>query len=141
MYAESYVRQMEQTGLTAIIDEAGTDMNDTPIAHSSRSRVPAGGISRRICELAVDRAALSPPEAMERDEDGTAFDAVLRQAMSADERVLMRLVSVLLDDAWRFGTGKALRGELRRLFTSGGRSDRRFYAAFHGIERRVWKCQ
>lgn len=141
MYAESYVRQMEQTGLTAIIYEAGTDMNDAPIAHSSRSRMSAGGISRRICELAVDRTTPSPPEALERAEDGTAFDAVLRQAMSADERVLMRHVSALLDDAWRLGTGKALRGELRRLFTSGGRSDRRFYAAFHGIERRVWECQ
>ena len=139
MYAESYVRQMEQTGLTAIIEAASRyDMGLRNEHLSPYCEVSCGG---RTLELAVDHGVPSPPEALERAEEGTAFDAILRQAMSADERALMRLVSGLLDDAWRFGTGKALRGELRRLFTAGGRSAHRFYAAFHGIERRVWECQ
>ena len=119
MYSESYMRQMEVTGLTAILEE---------------------GYSMRLSESVIDHSIPTPPEALEMREEGSAFDAVMRQQMSGDERALMRIVSGLLDDSWRFDTGKALRAELRRLFTGKGRSERRFYAAFHGLEKKVAAC-
>lgn len=139
MYSEKYMRDMEVTGLTAIIEAAGMDTKESNI-ELRNCRGPLEG-SAELMGLAADRRAPSPAEIIEREEEGTAFDTILRQSMSADERALMRLVSGLIDDAWRFGTGMALRGELRRLFTMKGRSARRFYAAFHGIERRVSECR
>lgn len=139
MYSETYMRQMEQTGLTAIIEAAARYGDGLQNERLSACRKPS--CKGRTLELAADHSVPLPPEALERAEEGTAFDAILRQATSADERVLMRLIGGLLDDVWRFGTGKELRGELRRRFVSNGCSTRRFYTAFHGIERLVAECR
>lgn len=138
MYSESYMTQMEKTGLTAIIEVANTNER---LASGLKGLPIGAGRTTRVFELAEDHTVPSPPEALEREEEGTVFDSILRQAMSDDERVVLRLIEELLDNAWQFGTGKALRAELRCLFTSDGRSERRFYTAFHGIERRVVGCR
>lgn len=68
------------------------------------------------------------------------------QGVHEDERELLCLIDALVDEAWRLPVGKdrgrltakTLRGELRRAFTSHGRSERRFYTAFYDIEKRVF---
>ena len=90
-------------------------------------------------EIEIDAAAdtrCQPPEVLELGEEPTAFESLLNAATTADERKLIRLIDTVLDEAWRFDTGKALRGELRRLWTLRGLSTRRFYAAFHGLAER-----
>lgn len=79
-----------------------------------------------------------PPVALQMAEEGTLLERLLREAVTEDERELLYLIDALVDEAWRLSTGKALRGELRRAFTSQGRSERRFYTAFYGIEKRVF---
>lgn len=79
-----------------------------------------------------------PPVALQMAEEGTLLEQLLRGALTEDERELLYLIDALVDEAWRLSTGKALRGELRRAFTSHGRSKRRFYTAFYGIEKRVF---
>lgn len=129
MYAESYMRQMEQIGLTAIIDAAqGFDC---------WFRNGEGSSKDRTLELAHDNSVPSPPEALERAEEPTAFASLLGQALTPDERALLNLVERVADEEWRLETGKALRGELRRMFTGPGRSERRFYLAFHGLRERI----
>lgn len=134
MYAESYMRQMEQTGLTAIIDAAqGIDsrFRNGCLANGE------GSSKDRTLELAHDNSVPSPPEALERAEEPTAFASLLGQALTPDERALLNLVERVADEEWRLETGKALRGELRRMFTGPGRSERRFYLAFHGLQERI----
>jgi len=80
----------------------------------------------------------SPPELVAQFEEGTVLEQLLRGALTEDERELLCLIDALVDEAWRLSTGKALRGELRRAFTSQGRSERRFYTAFYGIKKRVF---
>ena len=84
---------------------------------------------------AVDTAP-TPPRQLELAETDTAFEALLKGAITNDERALIKLIDTLFDSAWNFGTGKALRGELRRLWTKNGRSVPRFYAAFHALKER-----
>lgn len=78
----------------------------------------------------------TPADALLLAEEPTVFERLLDAAVTTDERRLLRLIDALLDEAWRFETGKALRGELRRLWTLRGLSGRRFYAAFHGLAER-----
>jgi len=86
----------------------------------------------------VPSAEPSPPELVAQFEEGTVLEQLLRGALTEDERELLCLIDALVDEAWRLSTGKALRGELRRAFTSHGRSERRFYTAFYGIKKRVF---
>jgi len=86
----------------------------------------------------VPSAEPSPPELVAQFEEGTVLEQLLRGALTEDERELLYLIDALVDEAWRLSTGKALRGELRRAFTSHGRSERRFYTAFYGIKKRVF---
>ena len=83
---------------------------------------------------------LPAPELREIAEEATPFERLLSEAVTPEEHLLMVLLDKLLDDAWKFGTGKALRGELRKMFKGCGYSDRRFYAAFHSVEKRVLEC-
>ena len=65
------------------------------------------------------------------------LERLLREAVTPEEHVLLLLIDELVDEGWRLPTGKALRGELRRMFLSQGYSTRRFYVAFHNIEERI----
>lgn len=126
MYSEQWMRQKEVTGLTVIIDMAA--MGDK------------GYADPRGCELgmkAVDHSIPTPPETLEMAEEETMLERLLREAVTPEEHTLLEMIDGLVDEAWRFNTGMALRGELRRLFTGRGFSERRFYAAFHSIEKRV----
>ncbi len=91
--------------------------------------------------LTIDNASdgrLTPPETVEAVETPTAFESMLAAATTADERAMLKLIDKLLDESWRFSTGKALRSELRRMWSAGGRSTPRYYTAFHALaERRV----
>ena len=78
-----------------------------------------------------------PPVALQLAEEGTLLEQLLREAVTPEERELLCLIDDLIDEAWRLPTGKALRGELRKAFTSQGYSKRRFYMTFHNIEKRV----
>ena len=78
-----------------------------------------------------------PPVALQMAEEGTLLERLLREAVTPEEPVLLLLIDELVDEAWRLPTGKALRGELRKSFTSQGYSERRFYMTFHNIEKRV----
>lgn len=79
----------------------------------------------------------SPPQILEASEAPSAFENLLASAVTPDERRWAELADALLDEAWRFGTGKALRGELRRLWLAEGRSKHSYYKAFCAIcERR-----
>lgn len=120
MYSETYVRYKEVTILDPMLDAETT-------------RVP----SPRFTVLHSEGAAPTPPEALQRKETATMFERLLRDAVTPEEHALIVLLDDLVDEAWRFETGKGLRGELRRMFTAMGFSERRFYAAFHGIEKRV----
>ena len=126
MYVEDWMRQKEVTGLTVIIDMAS-------IGDDGR------GDTRgcKLAELATDHSIPAPPEMVQAAEEETMFESLLRGAVTPEEHMLLCLIDGLVDEAWRFKTGKALRGELRRLFTGKGYSERRFYAAFHGIEKKV----
>lgn len=87
-----------------------------------------------------------PPLAVQIAEEGTMLERLLREALTEDERELLCLIDALVDEVWRLPVGKdrgrltakTLRGELRRAFTSHGRSERRFYTAFYDIEKRVF---
>jgi len=87
----------------------------------------------------IEDKGLPPPQVLEVAEAGSAIERLLREAVTPEEHTLLCLIDAMVDEAWKFDTGKALRGELRRLFTGCGRgySERRFYAAFHGIEKRM----
>lgn len=76
-----------------------------------------------------------PVAVIERAEENI-MRKILVGACSKDERGLISALGGLLDESWHLPTGKALRGELRAMFTKRGRSERRFYAAFHALERR-----
>ena len=82
-------------------------------------------------------AGLPPPVLIEQAEEETILETLLRESVTAEEHTLLCLIDALVDEAWRFKSGKALRGELRRMFREMGLSNRRFYAAFHGIEKRM----
>lgn len=94
----------------------------------------------------VPSAEPSPPERVAQFEEGTVLEQLLRGAVTEDERELLCLIDALVDEAWRLPVGKdrgrltakTLRGELRRAFTSHGRSKRRYYTAFYDIEKRVF---
>jgi len=79
----------------------------------------------------------TPPEIVQKMEEGTAIDKLMRGAVTPEEHTLLLLIDEMVDEAWRFPTGKALRGELRKMFTACGFSERRFYAAFRSIETRL----
>jgi hypothetical protein len=83
-----------------------------------------------------------PPLAVQIAEEGTPAEQLLarllREAVTPEEHVLLLLLDELVDEEWRLPTGKALRGELRRTFLSQGYSTRRFYVAFHNIEKRFF---
>lgn len=79
----------------------------------------------------------TPPESVELAEEGSLLERLLREAVTPEEHTLLCLLDELADEMWRLKTGKALRSELRRLFMGQGFSKRRFYAAFHRIEKRV----
>ena len=83
--------------------------------------------------------ALNPPEMLEAREEPTAFERLLNSAMTEDERRMVNLIDLLFDSSWKFGkNGKAMRGELRRMWMSRGLSTPRFYRAFHALtERRM----
>ena len=78
-----------------------------------------------------------PPVALQMAEEGTLLERLLREAVTPEEHVLLLLIDELVDEAWRLPTGKALRGGLKKSFTSQGYSERRFYMTFHNIEKRV----
>ena len=101
------------------------------------AHVEVSGMESHIIE-AVDVRA-TPPVVLQKKEEPTVFEALLRKAVTPEEHLLVCCIEELLDEAWRFATDKDLRGELRRMFTACGRgySERRFYAAFHGIEKRI----
>lgn len=122
MYAEHYREQKEVLFLTPMLDIAGAD---------------DGGYRILPVRLAVDGKVAPPPEVLEKAERGTILERLLREAVTPEEHTLLCLIDELMDEAWKFDTGKALRGELRRLFKAMGFSERRFYAAFHSIEKRV----
>lgn len=130
MYAATYVRQKEVTILDPMLDAE----TDKP-GHSACSAYKVS--ERRFTVLHTEGAAPTPPEALQRKEAGSMFESLLREAVTPEEHTLLCLIDELVDNAWKFDTGKALRGELRRGFTAMGFSERRFYAAFHGIEKRV----
>ena len=125
MYTENYMRQKEVKAVTPILDSIEGYESDSPGAGAAKLR-----------SLAIDKKILAPPDQLEREEEGEFFERLLREAVTPEEHVLVGLIEELLDRAWEFQTGKALRGELRRMFTEQGMSDRRFYAAFHSIEKR-----
>lgn len=79
----------------------------------------------------------TPPEQVATMEEVGVFERLLREAVTPEEHLLILLIEELLDEAWRFNTGKGLRGELRRMFKGCGLSDRRFYTAFHSVEKKV----
>jgi hypothetical protein len=126
MYAETYARQKEVTGLTVIIDMASMGNLEGEDARGTN-----------LDALAVDHMFPTPPDAAQAKEEESLFERLLREAVTPEEHTLLGLIDDLVDEAWRFDTGKALRGELRRTFTARGLSERRFYAAFHGIEKRM----
>lgn len=78
----------------------------------------------------------TPPEQVATMEEDSVFERLLREAVTPEEHLLILLIEELLDEAWRLNTGKGLRGELRRMFKGRGLSDRRFYTAFHSVEKR-----
>ena len=97
-------------------------------------------------------AGYTPPEALQAMEEGTTLlDRLLREAVTPEEHILLELIDALVDeeDAFRIrcmnrdpkrSVGKlrdVLRAHLRQMFTGQGFSERRFYAAFHGIEKRM----
>lgn len=134
MYNEDYMRHKEITVLEEMLAVA------TGYASVSAGRPTSGlpgGVYYSVAkELSADKNIPQPPEVLELGEEPTAFESLLNAATTADERKLMRLIDTVLDEAWRFDTGKALRGELRRLWLLRGLSARRFYAAFHGLAER-----
>ena len=79
-----------------------------------------------------------PPLTVQIAEEGTMLERLLREAVTPEEHVLLTLIDELVDEAWRLPTGRAMRGELRRTFLSQGYSTRRFYVAFHNIEKRFF---
>ena len=78
-----------------------------------------------------------PPVALQMAEEGTLLERLLREAVTPEEHVLLTLIDALLDEPRPLPTGKALRGELKKSFTSQGYSERRYYLTFHNIEKRV----
>lgn len=77
-----------------------------------------------------------PPEMLEMKEEPTGIEGLMAAAMSEDERRLVAVIDRLADEAWRFPTGKALRGELRRMWKEVGRTEWGFYQAFHALKDR-----
>ena len=92
-----------------------------------------------VQQINIADKGLPPPQVLEVAEAGSAIERLLREAVTPEEHTLLCLIDAMVDEAWKFDTGKALRGEMRRLFTGCGRgySERRFYAAFHSIEKRM----
>lgn len=125
MYAANYTRQKEISVMTPVLASLEGYETDNPGAKVAGLRA-----------LATDKKIPAPPEQLEREEEGDFFERLMREAVTPEEHVLVLLIEELMDRAWAFQTGKALRGELRRMFTEQGMSDRRFYAAFHSIEKR-----
>ena len=93
-------------------------------------------ITGTTAELVYPDSRPTPPDALEAAETPSAFEALLEGAMSKDERRMAKLIDALMDEAWRFDTGKALRGELRRMWNACGMSTPRFYTAFHALKAR-----
>ena len=123
MYAESTMKRRETLGMTEILHNA--------------EKVTVENISLRPeLALAVDHSVPSPAEALEIAETPTAFEAMLGAAVTADERRMVKMLDKLMDTAWRFDTGKSLRGELRRMWNARGMSTPRFYTAFHALKQR-----
>ena len=86
-------------------------------------------------DTAVDQR-MTPPEELEAAEIPTAFETLLASAVSDDELRMLKLIDRLLDSSWKFGNGKALRGELRRMWQVDGRSRPRFYKTFYALAER-----
>ena len=97
----------------------------------------------------------TPREALQRKEEGTLLDRLLKEAVTPEEHLLLNLIDVLVDDLWVYQAPcekahdpkrargvmrSGLRARLRQMFTGLGYSERRFYAAFHGIEKRMETC-
>ena len=83
----------------------------------------------------VDRRP-RPPEALEMQETPAGIEGLMIGALSDDERNLVVVIDRLADEAWRFPTGKALRGEMRRMWKEAGRTEWGFYQAFHALKDR-----
>ena len=92
------------------------------------------GMEITITNAKDDRA--TPPETLMAQEAINPLTALLNQAATEDERRFVELAEVLLDSAWQFPTGKALRGELRRLWKNEDRTEWGFYKAFHTLAAR-----
>lgn len=107
-YSETYIQQREITGMSHTISNARAE-------------------------------GYTPPEALQAMEEGTTLlDRLLRAAVTPEEHVLLEMIDELVDEeVWRAATGKGLRAHLRQMFTGQGFSERCFYAAFHGIEKRM----
>lgn len=136
MYTDSYMNQREFPVLTEILVAANVESGHDSSVDRATSGLPGGVFFNCVEELGEDKSALCPPDALTLAEEPTVFERLLDAAVTTDERRLLRLIDALLDEAWRFETGKALRGELRRLWLLRGLSGRRFYAAFHGLAER-----
>ena len=111
MYSETYINQMEITSMSHMIS------------------------------IARDKGH-TPREALERKEEGTLLDRLLREAVTPEEHALMGLIDGLIDelldtDTRQRESGRTMRTRLRKAFTAMGFSERCFYAAFHGIEKRI----
>ena len=115
MYAESWMRRREVRGL-----------NMENLKEMQRCGTKYQG-------------ALTPPEILEAQEEGTRIMSMLHNAVTEDERRLIRLLDRLVDRAWMFTTGKGLRGELRKMWKRRGMSEWRFYMAFNAVEQREFK--
>lgn len=85
----------------------------------------------------LEAAITTPPEQLEILEEGTFFENLLKEAVTPEEQLLLKLVDSLVDKAQEFTTRKGLRGELRKMFTSRGFSKEKYYMAFHAIESRI----
>lgn len=77
-----------------------------------------------------------PPEVLEMKEERAGIEGLMAVALSEDERRLVAVIDRLADEAWRFPTGKALRGEMLRMWKEAGRTEWGFYQAFHALKDR-----
>jgi hypothetical protein len=77
---------------------------------------------------------LPPPALTETAEEETTMEALLREAVTSEEHLMLQMIDKLVDESWRFDTGKGLRGELRKMFLACGLSKRAYYRAFHALK-------
>lgn len=79
----------------------------------------------------------TPPQVLEAKETPGPLARLIIGSTTKDERVLLSFVAKLCDQPDSMArSGKALRGELRRLWLWHCGSRRRFYAAFYAVQGR-----